>query len=201
LAERSRRGPSTEGGSWHPVPPSYAWNHGDVAPEINTNWVAFAGPGIAKRGIDATTWADETDIRPTLMTLVGLRDDYANDGRVLVEDLQSRSVPGAMRRHHETLLRLAATYKQLNGDVGQFGLATLAASTRALESTSVGDATYRSIEGRLAQLGARRDLLAGKMSGALEGAAFAGQAIDERAAEQMIRQGQALLEQARVFAG
>ena len=55
---------------------------------------------------------------------------------------------------------LESAYKQLNADVGVFGLATLQASTKALESTSPGDATYRSIEGALASWASERDALA-----------------------------------------
>ncbi len=183
------------------VDPSYAWNHGDVAPDIDTNWVAFAGPGVANRGVDPTTWADETDVRPTLMALVGLDDDYAHAGRVLVEDLQAAALPPAMRAHHQTILRLAAVYKRLDADVGQFGLDTLRASTSALESTSPRDRTYQALEQRLVDLGGQRDMLAGQMSAALEAAAFAGQPLDERMANQMIGKGTALLAQAHDLAG
>jgi hypothetical protein len=36
--------------------------------------------------------ADDTDIRPTMMALLGLHDDHVSDGRVLLEDV-SRSPP------------------------------------------------------------------------------------------------------------
>ena len=32
-------------------------------------------------------WVDETDIRPTIMYLTGLRDDYEHDGRVITQIL------------------------------------------------------------------------------------------------------------------
>jgi hypothetical protein len=89
---------SSETGTGNPcvvIDPQYAWNHGDVAPEINTNWVAFMGPGVTARGVDATTWVDETDVRPTLMALLGLHDDYVSDGRVLVEDVSRSLLPSA----------------------------------------------------------------------------------------------------------
>ena len=40
-------------------------------------------PGSGTTG----TWVDQTDIRPTLMYLAGLRDDYRPDGRVISEVL------------------------------------------------------------------------------------------------------------------
>ena len=33
------------------------------------------------------TWIDETDIRPTIMYLTGLKDDYIEDGRVITQIL------------------------------------------------------------------------------------------------------------------
>jgi hypothetical protein len=46
----------------------------------------------------------------------------------------------------------------------------------------------------------RRDVLAAKMSAALEGAAFHGQPINERSARSMITAGETLLDQARHLA-
>ncbi len=56
------------------INPGFAWNHGDVQPEIVTTWLGMVGPGVDQTGIDSTTWSDHTDIRPTIMTLVGLKD-------------------------------------------------------------------------------------------------------------------------------
>ncbi len=81
---------------------------------------------------------DLTDVRPTLMYLTGLKDDYEHDGRVVTQLLarpnQALAAPGVSA--------LGACYKQLNSSVGEFGTATLQASTDAVESTSAGDATY-----------------------------------------------------------
>jgi len=80
----------------------YAWNHGYYAPEINNTWLGLVGPGVRNGGVDGSaaaqgpssagssnsnpqlgtsllntgTWADHTDIRPTIMALTGLKDDY-----------------------------------------------------------------------------------------------------------------------------
>ncbi|MFZ2034771.1 MAG: hypothetical protein WAW53_13520 [Candidatus Dormiibacterota bacterium] len=184
------------------INPQYAWNHGDVAPEINTNWVAFAGPGVTARGVDSTTWADETDVRPTMMALLGLHDDYVSDGRVLLEDVSHAFLPAADRsgRAYAQLVALESAYKQLNADVGVFGIATLQASTKALESSSSGDATYRSIEQALTQLGAQRDALASRISEALNDLEFGGQSIASGAARSWTNQANALMVQASEFA-
>jgi len=180
------------------VDPAFTWNHGDFQPEITTNWAMFAGPGVAEQGIDHRTWADETDIRPTMLALAGLKDDYVSDGRVLVEDLTKRATPQALRAHDETVLRLGQIYKQINADVGKFGLATLVASTTATRTTDA--ALNASIDQQLAQLGADRTALADKIDAALNAAAFDGKPINEHVAQQWIDQGFDLLNRASQLA-
>jgi hypothetical protein len=97
--------------------------------------------------------------------------------------------------------KVAQTYKQLDAAVGEFGLATLAASTRAIESgTSLNDSTYASLENQLASLIDQRNALAAKMIGLLEGAAFNGQSITEEQAQALVTQGQALISEAQALA-
>ncbi len=171
----------------------FAWDHGDYAAEINTNYAAFAGPGVKRLGLDGPAasqgpssagpdsgqltvagqhlpgpWLDETDIRPTLLYLAGLRDDYEHDGRVITQILASpdRALSGP------AVTALGECYKQLNSSVGQFGAATLIASTNAVDSTSPGDATYIRTNQALTGLDRLRDALAGRIKGELEAAAF-----------------------------
>jgi hypothetical protein len=175
----------------------FAWNHGDVSPDINTTWLGLVGPGVKNNGVDGSVWSDHTDIRPTMLDLLGLTDDYAHDGRVLFEFLNNSALPQSLRAHHETLLRLAAMYKQINAPLGQLSLDSLAVSTRAIESgTSSDDSTYTNLENQLASLTSQRDAVAAQMDAMLENAAFNGQAIDEQAAKSLINRGQSLLNQA-----
>ncbi len=171
----------------------FAWDHGDYAAEINTNYAAFAGPGVRTLGLDGPAanqgpssagansgqtvvadyhfrgpWIDETDIRPTMMYLTGLRDDYEHDGRVITQILTDPN--SALRKPDVT--RLGECYKQLNSSVGDFGAATLVASTNAIESTSAGDSTFTSVDSQLRGLEVARDHLAGLIKGELEAAAF-----------------------------
>jgi hypothetical protein len=173
--------------------PGFAWNHGGVSPDINTTWLGMVGPGVRNIGVDNSIWSDHTDIRPTILTMLGLQDDYSHDGRALFEDLYSWAVPQSLRAHSATLTRLAQVYKQIDACVGQFGLKTLSVSTTALESSSSGDDTYTNLENQLASFGSQRDALAAQMIGLLEGATFNGQAINEQQAKALIAQGQALL--------
>jgi hypothetical protein len=172
---------------------SFAWDHGAYAAEINTNYTAWAGPGVKHAGLDGQspatgpnsagpnsgqgvvatsgttgTWVDETDIRPTLMYLTGLKDDYEHDGRVISEILASPnsalSAPG--------VAALGACYKQLNSSVGQFGNFTLQASTAAVASDTPGDTEFQTVNAALSGLERTRDVLAQHIKDRLEAAAF-----------------------------
>jgi hypothetical protein len=182
-----------------PPTSTFAWNHGGIQPEIATTWLGLVGPGV-RNGGDDTTWADHADVRPTMLSLLGLDDSYVHDGRVLVDQLDGWAVPQTLIAHRETLRRLGEIYKQLNAPFGSFGVDVLAASTRAVESDSAGDATYNSIEDQIATLTDARDALAAQIRGALDAAAFAGKAIDNGEAKGWIDQAQGLLDQAAALA-
>ena len=179
------------------VNPSFAWNHGDFQREIVTTWLGVVGPGVRNEGVTGDVWSDHTDVRPTILWLTGLQDDYATQGRVLFEVINDDVLPLSLQQNQGTLQDLGRVYKQLNAAVGRFGLATLTVSTRALEGD---DATYTDLENQLQALGSQRDALAGQMSAMLSAAA-GGLAIDQNQAENLIAQGQALLDQATALAG
>jgi len=154
----------------------------------------MVGPGVDQTGIDSTTWSDHTDIRPTMMTLLGLKDDYSHDGRTLVEDLTGYAQPSAVKKS-SSFVALAQIYKQLDACVGQFGLKTLSISTTALESNSSGDNTYTNLESALSKFGTQRDALASQMISLLEGAELNVQPFSDSQAQSLISQGQTLLNQ------
>jgi hypothetical protein len=180
--------------------PGFAWNHGGVAPEINTTWVGLAGPGVRHNGIDNFTWADETDVRPTILALAGLQDDYVSDGRVLVEGLNSSAVPPAM---NSPLFRaLAATYKQLNAPLGVFGQGTLRVSTVALTSgSSAADSKYQALESKLTTLTTQRDSVAESIRTVLDGVEFHGQTLDPLRAIRLLLQAGGVLVEMGFLAG
>jgi hypothetical protein len=174
------------------------WSHGDIAPDINTSWMGFVGPGVRNLGTDSTTWASETDTRPTLLALLGLADDYSHAGRVLTDIVDPNSVPAAV--NDPNYEKLARMYTALESPVGPFALSTLAASTDGLASGSAGnDNTYRRTEQRIGELGTRRNDLGSAIIGLLEGAAFGGHPIPAGMAAQLVRRGQTLLDQAEAF--
>ena len=176
----------------------FAWSHGDIQPEIATNWLGLVGPGVKNLGIDSQTWTDHTNVRSTTLALAGLRDDYVNDGRVLIEAIETKALPQSLIAHRATLLRLGDAYEQVNAAFGQFGTDLLIASTRALNSTD--ETQYESIESSISDLTGQRDNLAAQIRAALNAAAFDDQAINEQQAKAWIAQAKSLLDQASALA-
>src|SRR5262249_49139390 len=148
-----------------------------IQPEISTVWVGFVGPGVQKRGIDSITFADETDYRPTMLSLVGLQDDYQHEGRVLTEELSSSALPKSLSQSRLKFEAVAAALKQINAPFGQLGKDTLVISTVALNGSDANDATYTRLEKELTNIGATRDSIASRMLDLLEGAEFKGKPI------------------------
>jgi hypothetical protein len=179
----------------------FAWSHGDIQQEIANNWLGLVGPGVKNQGIDSQTWTDHTNVRSTTLALAGLRDDYVNDGRVLIEAIETRALPQTLIAHRATLLRLGDAYEQVNAAFGTFGMDLLTASTHALNSGSTADESrYTSLENSIESLTSQRDALAGQIRAALNAAAFDGQAINEQQAKAWIDQAQSLIDQASALA-
>jgi hypothetical protein len=107
--------------------PAFAWNHGDIQPDIITTWLGMAGPGVRRLGVPRKVWSDHTDIRPTLLDLVGLQDDYVHDGLPLYEFTNSKGSDSDARSE------AARLYRQLNAPVGEFGLGVVRLITQAIE--------------------------------------------------------------------
>ncbi|MEP7180039.1 MAG: hypothetical protein ABI775_13205, partial [Pseudonocardiales bacterium] len=168
----------------------FAYDHGYYSPNIDVTWSSVVGPGVAKRGVDGPqpadgnqphdpnstatvpqasrvgTWVEETDLRPTLLYLTGLHDDYRSDGRVISQVL--RAAPRSLRG---TRL-LAAIYQQLNSSVGSFGTDTLIADSAALAAGSgSSDRVYVREQRALARLVDQRDKVATQIKATLSHAA------------------------------
>jgi hypothetical protein len=128
--------------------PGFAWDHGDVQPEITNTWVGMVGPGIDVRGQDDRTWSDHTDIRPTMLTLLGLKDDYSHEGRSLTEKFEPWAVPHGVKKSSDEFVELARVFKEINAPLGPLAQDSLKISTAALKGDSV---TFVDLEGELAQ--------------------------------------------------
>jgi hypothetical protein len=184
--------------------PGFAWNHGDVSPDINTTWLGMVGPGVQNLGIDGNVWSDHTDTRPTMMQILGLKDDYIHDGRTLFEVLNPAILPPAVQQNLGFLIQLAQVYKQLDAAVGALGLTTLQASTVALESNAPNDSTYTQLENSLQTITNVRNAIASQMIAILEAAEFGGgnanaPQFNHAHIQQLIGKGNALLSHAKTL--
>ena len=169
---------------------NFSYDHGYYSPNIDVTWVGIAGKGAAVSQVDGPqpedgnqpsdpesthtvpeasqvgTWVEETDIRPTMLFLLGLKDDYQSDGHVITQALDS--VPPALQATRD----LAKGYDQIESSVGQFGTDTLIADTRALASgSSSDDSAYETEQGTLGQLADDRDTAVAKIKKVLSNAA------------------------------
>jgi hypothetical protein len=179
----------------------YAWDHGYYAPDIDITWAGLVGPGVAHLGLvgpdpahgaTATAagqsgsptltvpgasqgrWVEEVDIRPTLLALLGLHDDYLSDGAVIPGIRSDRGNSNHDDSHagNDRIAGLVDVYHQLNSSVGAFATDTLKAESAALASSSDGDATFTQFENRLTQLADERDALAQEIKVLLDRAEF-----------------------------
>jgi hypothetical protein len=170
----------------------FAWNHGDFQNQITHTWLGIAGPGVQHKGEFGGVFTDHTDVRPTMMSLTRLHDDYTHDGRAIFEIFNRDSTPDAVQDHESLLSRLADAYKQINAPRGQLGRKTLTGiATTAAESS---DLTYALLDAKIIALTARRNEIASQMLAILEGAQFDGKDVDVWQAERLIFEANRLLD-------
>jgi hypothetical protein len=181
--------------------PAFAWNHGDNTQDIVKTWAGIVGPGVQRRGLDDAVWSDHTDLRPTLLSLVGLSDDYRHQGRLVNEIIHQWALPREVRRHEQLVGRLGAVYKQLNAPVGALGFDSLRISNVAVSSGDpTQDVAYHIFEAYLQGVTERRNHLAQQIERILEEATFGNQPIDSREARALIGRGTELLEEVHQLA-
>src|SRR5262249_1356387 len=171
---------------------TFAWSHGDVQEDITRTWMAMVGPGVRALGRNDDTFSDHTDVRPTMLSLLGLKDSYESDGRVLIEHLEEQARPQSLRGDAQ-FAKLATIYKQLNAPLGAVGMNSL---VFANSSILADDATYNAYLTTIGDFTARRDALASRIRSVLAAAAFGGNRIQGNDAEPSIRQAQQLINQA-----
>ena len=187
-------------GSGTPVSinPAFAWMHGGIQPEIAQTWLGFVGPGIKKQGIDDKTWTDHTDVRPTILALVRLEDDYSHDGRVIVEQLHHSALPWPIKANPGAYQRLATAYKQLNAPFGDLALTSIRYSTRNIKNTS--PSVYDSYLRKMANFTERRDALAARIKAVLNSAAFQEDPVNPGVASLLAAEADLLVAQMKVMA-
>jgi hypothetical protein len=175
--------------------PAFVWNHGGIDKSVVTTFLGLVGPGVRNNRIDDDVWSDHTDIRPSMLLLTGLKDDYVSDGRALVEELHSWAIPDAIRDSGDEFVELARSYKKINAPTADLGSTTLRISTRALASGSPGDdSTYITLENELSEITLLRDTLAADMIARLNDAEFNGKRISESKQRQLSGEAEGLLD-------
>jgi hypothetical protein len=173
------------------VTSGFAWNHGDFQQDITRSWFAAVGPGVRHLGRDDAVFSDHTDVRPTMLALVGLKDDYAHDGRVLAEWMETQALPQGIRQRRENFIELATVYKQLNAPLGMLGRKSLVYANR---SVTADDASYWRYLAKIGDITTQRDALAGQIKTALDSAAFAHQPVGEGTEDGLGRRARALID-------
>ncbi len=189
-----------------PTDNRYTWLHGTISPEITKAWFGIAGPGVrddsGKGGLRGDLWSDHTDVRPTLLALLGLKDTYQHQGRALIEVLNSGAVSKSLVAHRNTLICLGQVYKQVNAPMGRLSQAALKSNTVALASGSIADdSVYLASRATMASILTRRNVLVADMEAALSNAAFNNTAIKEQNAQDLIKQGNDLITEVETLAG
>ena len=174
--------------------PGFAWNHGDFQKQITQTWVAMVGPGVRQLGRHDGQFTDHTDVRPTLMALLGLTDDYVHDGRVIAEFMQDEALPRGIRSSRENFVELATAFKQLNAPKGELGRASLVWSNRSVTAT---DKVYARYLSRIGDITADRDQLAAQIKTVLDNAAFHNQPVDERAEDGLGHRARSLIDKVK----
>jgi hypothetical protein len=174
------------------VGPGFAWNHGDFQKQITRTWVAMVGPGVQQLGRNDAVFTDHADVRPTIMALLGLKDDYVHEGRVVAEWMQSHALPDGIRDSRENFTELAEIYKQLNAPLGQLGRASLVWSNRSVTGT---DKTYAQYLKRIGEVTGERNDLVGQIKTVLNNAEFHGQPVGEGSEDGLGHRAKALIDQ------
>ena len=176
------------------INPLFAWNHGDIQPEIATTWLGFVGPGVRNLGEFGDVWTDHTDVRPTMFAELGLHDPYALDGRPILEILDGNAVPDGFNVHRGQLQALGAAYKQLTAPFGSVGMDSLAYITaRITTGTEADDLVYTQADGRLADWLARRDAIANNIRNLYTGLEAGGPSPSSATISDLTKQARALI--------
>src|SRR5262249_4212269 len=139
----------------------------------------------------STTAPSAAIIRPTMMALLGLKDAYVHDGRVLAEWLETSALPQGIRRRREDFVELAEIYKQLNAPLGRLGRKSLVFANRSITSD---DKTYARYLKKIGDITAERDALASQIKSALDGAGFGNQPVSERAEDGLGHRARSLID-------
>jgi hypothetical protein len=171
----------------------FAWNHGDDNPEITRTFLGMVGPTVQNLGQTPSIWSDHTDIRPTMLAVLGLPSDYTMDGAALTQLISPSAISGTLSPHLSSYQDLVGAYNQLNAPVGQFGHDSEIVSTTATEGVSPGDAVYQGLDQQLQACQTQRDALASQMRTIANNAVFNAGSINNSQVATMVTQANDLI--------
>ena len=180
------------------VGPNFAWNHGDFQQDITRTWFAMVGPGVQPLGRNDVVFSDHADVRPTMLALLGLKDSYVHDGRVLSEWIAQGALPPAIRQQRESFVELAEAYKQLNAPLGELGRASLVYANRSITGVDKAYARYLT---KINDITNERNSLASDIKTVLNAAAFGNQPVHEGSENGLGHRARALINRVKILAG
>jgi flagellar biosynthesis/type III secretory pathway protein FliH len=102
---------------------------------------------------------------------------------VLVEKLETRSLPDALEDSRRDYVELAAAYKQINAAKGSVGRNSLVYANRAITGTDKGYTKYLAKIGEITE---QRNELAAEMIALLNAAAFKNKSIRDHQGDDLI---------------
>jgi hypothetical protein len=136
-------------------------------------------------------------VRPTMLALLGLKDSYVHDGRVVAEWMDRTALPTGIRQHRDNFVELASVYKQLNAPLGQLGLASLVYANRSVTDV---DKVYTRYLAKISDITDERNSLAGDIRTVLDAAEFGNQPVDEGSENGLGHRAQALIDRVKDLA-
>jgi hypothetical protein len=156
--------------------------------DITRTWFGMVGPGVRVEGRNDDVFSDHTDLRRTIISLLGSKDDYIHDGRVLVEKLETSSLPDGLRQSRGSFIDLARLYKQINAPLGSVGSNSLIYANRSISGLD-----YPSYLSMIGDITSTRNQLASDFITLLNGAAFDDQPVREQQRGHLVNQAQQLI--------
>ncbi len=179
-----------------------AYAHGYLSPIINKKWLGMVGPGVrrdgGKGGIREDIWSDAADIRPTMMALLGLKDGYQHQGRVMVEALYKWALPKTLAAHYETINRLGVIYKQINAPLGELPQQGMSLVDKAMRTGNANeDSFYQNTTLELKSILIERDAIASQIETILFNASFNNRPLNQKESMDLIDRAEQLMAKMR----
>jgi len=176
---------------------TYAWNHAYGDLDRARGWLGLVGPGVPVQGQRSDIWSDQTDIRPTVLSLLSLSDSYRSDGRLLTEFLSADALPATVRAASD-FTHFATLYKDLNAPLGSVGRDSLIATTQATRLEA--DHAYDHAFAALSAYAQRRARIASQIQAMLDDTSFHNIPFNSAQASALSREAEGLIAAAQDFA-